>query len=192
MVEFEADDALASGAVRFAEDPQVEQVLICSPDKDLAQCVRGNRIVLFDRLRRRILDDAAVTLKFGVPPASIPDWLALVGDDADGLPGVPRWGAKSAAILLARYQTLDRIPDEATAWTVAVRGAAALAESLRGHRAEAVLYRQLATLRAGRPLGGGLSDLEWRGAWRPALESLCREIGETELLDRVPRWRQPD
>lgn len=192
MVDFEADDALATGAARFAQDPLIERVFICSPDKDLAQCVQGDRIVLWDRLRRRILDEPAVVEKFGVSPRSIPDWLALVGDDADGLPGVPRWGAKSAATVLARYGTLEAIPDEAAAWTVPVRGAAALAENLRSLRTDAALYRRLATLRTDVPLAEGIDDLEWRGAWRPALESLCRELGETELLERVPRWRQPD
>ena len=134
MVEFEADDALAAAAARYAGEPAVEQVVIASPDKDLAQCVRGNRVVCADRLRKKTLDEAGVVEKFGVPPASIPDWLALVGDSADGYPGLPRWGAKSAAAVLARWLHIDRIPDQARDWGVAVRGAEALAASLREGR----------------------------------------------------------
>lgn len=189
MVEFEADDALATAAARWAGLPEVEQVLVCTPDKDLAQCVRGTRVVCFDRMRRRTIDEAAVVEKFGVAPASIPDWLALVGDDADGIPGIPRWGTKSASALLARYQRLEAIPHDATRWGVTVRGAASLAESLREHRDEALLYRRLATLRTDVPLGEQLEDLRWRGARRPELTALCRDIGEERLIDRVQRWR---
>jgi len=189
MVEFEADDALATGAARFGASSEVEQVLICTPDKDMAQCVAGSRVVCFDRMRRRILDEAGVLAKFGVSPASIPDWLALVGDDADGIPGVPRWGGKSASALLARYGHLEAIPDQETQWTVVVRGAAALAESLREHREEAVLYRRLATLRTDVPLAEGIEDLRWLGALRPELTGLCREIGDESFVERVPRWR---
>jgi 5'-3' exonuclease len=190
MVEFEADDALATAAARFATSSSVEQVLICSPDKDLAQCVRGSRVACFDRMRRRILDEAAVVAKFGVSPASIPDWLALVGDDADGIPGVPRWGPKSASALLARYEHLDAIPDDDTQWGVAVRGAAGLADSLREHREEASLYRLLATLRTDVPLVEEIEDLRWHGALRPELTSLCREIGDERFIERVPRWHE--
>jgi 5'-3' exonuclease len=189
MVEFEADDALATGAARFGVSSEVEQVLICTPDKDMAQCVSGSRVVCFDRMRRRILDEPAVLAKFGVSPASIPDWLALVGDDADGIPGVPRWGGKSASALLARYGHLEAIPDQETQWTVVVRGAAALAESLREHREEAILYRRLATLRTDVPLAEGIDDLRWRGALRRELTELCREIGDESFIERVPRWR---
>jgi 5'-3' exonuclease len=188
MVEFEADDALATAAARYGRSTDVEQILICTPDKDMAQCVHGSRIVCFDRMRRRTIDEAAVVAKFGVSPASIPDWLALVGDDADGIPGVPRWGAKSASTLLARYEHLEAIPDDATRWEVTVRGAAALAESLREHREEALLYRRLATLRTDVPLGEEIEDLRWRGALRPELTSLCREIGDERLIERVHRW----
>ena len=163
MVDFEADDALATGAHRYAALPEVEQVVICSPDKDLAQCVRGARVVTLDRMRRRLFDEEGVKEKFGVAPASIPDWLALVGDDADGIPGVPRWGAKSAAVLLARYRSLEDIPDEEDEWDVPVRGAAALAASLRAHREEARLYRTLATLRTDVPLPEDLEALRYRG-----------------------------
>ena len=188
MVEFEADDALATAAARFAVSSEVEQVLICTPDKDMAQCVSGSRVVCFDRMRRRILDEPAVVEKFGVSPASIPDWLALVGDDADGIPGVPRWGAKSASAVLARYGHLEAIPDEATQWSATVRGAAALAQSLREHRDEATLYRRLTTLRTDVPLAEGIGDLAWGGALRAELTQLCRELGDESLIERVHRW----
>jgi len=187
MIEFEADDALATAAARFA--PEVEQVVICSPDKDLTQCVRGQQIVCLDRMRRRVTDEDGVVERFGVPPGSIPDYLALVGDSADGLPGVPRWGAKSTAAVLARYGHLEAIPDSEQEWDVKVRGAAALAATLSEHREEALLYRRLATLRSDVPLAEKLGDLEWRGARRPELEALCGEIAERRLLDRVPAWR---
>ncbi len=180
MVEFEADDALATGALRYAASREVEQVVVCSPDKDLAQCVRGGRVVTFDRMRRRLFDEEGVKDKFGVSPASIPDWLALVGDEADGIPGVPRWGAKSAAAVLARYRNLEAIPDVDREWDVPVRGAAALAASLRSHREQAVLYRRLATLRVDVPLREGLEDLRYRGARRADLEALGAALGDPE------------
>jgi 5'-3' exonuclease len=189
MVEFEADDALATAAARFAVSDEVEQILICTPDKDMAQCVSGSRIVCFDRMRRRMLDEPEVVAKFGVSPASIPDWLALVGDDADGIPGVPRWGGKSASALLARYGHLEAIPDQEAQWSVVVRGAAALAKSLREHREEAALYRRLATLRTDVPLVEGIEDLRWRGALRSELTTLCREMGDQRFIERVHRWR---
>src|SRR6185436_5310284 len=132
MVEFEADDALAAGAARWAEADGVEQVILCTPDKDMSQCVRGSRIVCFDRMRRRLLDEEGVRQRYGVGPGSIPDWLALVGDTADGYPGVPRWGEKAATAVLGRYAHLEDIPDDARRWEVSVRGAAGLAEILRG------------------------------------------------------------
>jgi 5'-3' exonuclease len=188
MIEFEADDALATAGARF-DRAGVEQILICSPDKDLAQCVRGTRVVCFDRMRRKILDEPGVLAKFGVPPASIPDWLALVGDDADGIPGVPRWGGKSASALLARYGHLEAVPDDEAQWDVALRGAAGLAQSLRAHRDEVLLYRRLATLRTDVPLAEDIDDLRWRGARRSELTSLCRELGDERFLERVQRWR---
>jgi 5'-3' exonuclease len=191
MVEFEADDALATGAARLRDDPGVEQVVICSPDKDLSQCVVGTRVICRDRRRGLDRDEAGVVARFGVPPSSIPDWLALVGDSADGIPGLPGWGEKSASAVLARYRTLEAIPDEAGRWDVAVRSPDRLAASLREHRVEAAFYRGLATLRADVPLAESLADLEWRGARRPQLEAICLEIGYAELLERVPRWR-PD
>lgn len=189
MVEFEADDALATFAARAAADPIVDQVVICSPDKDLTQCVRGSRVVCLDRLRKRVTDEPGVVEKFGIPPTSIPDWLALVGDDADGIPGVPRWGARSASIILAHYRHIEDIPDEASKWKVNVRGAAALAKSLRQHRIEAALYRTLATLREDAPLVETIEDLRWQGARRDELVAFCAEIGEGELAGRIERWR---
>jgi 5'-3' exonuclease len=189
MIEFEADDALATFAARAAAAPIVDQVVICSPDKDLTQCVRGTRVVCLDRLRKRVIDEAGVVEKFGIPPASIPDWLALVGDDADGIPGVPRWGARSASIVLAHYRHIEDIPDEASKWKVNVRGAAALAESLRQHRIEVALYRTLATLRDDAPLTETIEDLRWQGAKRDDLTTFCAGIGDTELVGRIERWR---
>jgi 5'-3' exonuclease len=189
MVEFEADDALATAAARLRDDSQVEQVVICSPDKDLSQCVVGTRVICRDRRRRLDRDEAGVVSRFGVPPASIPDWLALVGDSADGFPGVPGWGEKSASAVLARYCTIDAIPGDAALWKVDVRSPDRLAASLRGHRVEAALYRRLATLRTDVPLAEGLAELAWRGARRRELEAVCVEIGYGKLLERVPRWR---
>ncbi len=191
MVEFEADDALATAAARFRETPGVEQVVICSPDKDLSQCVVGRRVICCDRRRGLDRDEAGVLSRFGVAPSSIPDWLALVGDSADGIPGIPGWGEKSASAVLARYRTVDAIPDEAARWNVDVRNPDRLAASLRDRRADVVLYRTLAMLRIDVPLAEGVEDLEWRGGRRRDLEALCREIGYGELLARVPRWR-PD
>jgi 5'-3' exonuclease len=186
MVEFEADDALATAAKRWAADPAVEQVVIASPDKDLAQCVRGTRVVCAHRLRRKTLDEAGVVEKFGVPPASIPDWLALAGDSADGYPGLPRWGAKSATAVLARWKHIDRIPDQARDWDVAVRGAEALAASLREGRAQSQLFRTLATLREDVPLTESLDELRWRGPRRDELDRLCAEIGDAGFPGSVP------
>ncbi|MBL9078607.1 MAG: flap endonuclease [Planctomycetes bacterium] len=185
MVEFEADDALATAAARFAGDPRVVQVRLCTPDKDLAQMVRGDRIVQLDRRKQLVLDEAAVRAKFGVGPQSIPDLLALVGDEQDGIPGVPRWGAKSAATVLARYEHLAAIPRDAADWDVAVRGATALAQSLAEHRSEVALWHRLATLRTDVPLAESLDDLRWRGP-APDLAPLCRELGYERLLERVP------
>jgi 5'-3' exonuclease len=188
MVEFEADDALATAAFRWKG--RVDQVVLCTPDKDMAQLVTGSKVVLWDRKNDVILDEAGVIEKFGVEPASIPDWLALVGDAVDGIPGLPKWGKKSAAALLARYRHVGHIPDEARAWDVPVRGATGLAETLRDRRDELGLYVRLATLRHDVPLTEELADLEWRGARRTELEALCARIGAPRLLERVRRWRE--
>jgi 5'-3' exonuclease len=187
MIEFEADDALATAAARWAEAPGVEQVVICTPDKDLAQCVRGRRVVCLDRRRRIVLDEDGVVAKFGVPPACIPDWLALVGDTSDGIPGVPGFGPKSASAILARYGRIEDIPDDAARWQVSLRGAPALAESLRALRTEVALYRQLATLRLDVPLTETLDDLRWRGPREAELVAFCAELGDDEY--RGPRAR---
>ncbi len=184
MVEFEADDALAAATARFADE--VDQVVIASPDKDLCQCVRGERVVLWDRRRDIVLDEPAVIEKHGVPPAAIPDLLALIGDSADGIPGIPRWGAKSTAQVLTRYGAIEQIPDDEGAWDIKVRGAKTLAQNLAAQREDAMLYKRLATLRTDVPLlQTALADLEWRGADREALEALCATLGETSLLERV-------
>jgi 5'-3' exonuclease len=189
MVEFEADDALATGAARFRDAPGVEQVVICSPDKDLSQCIVESRVICRDRRQRVDRNEEDVVAKFGVPPASIPDWLGLVGDSADGIPGIPGWGAKSTSIVLGHYLEIEAIPDAASEWDVQVRGRERLAAALAERREEAALYRRLATLRTDVPLAEDLGQLEWRGPRRAELEALCRAIGAEEILDRVPRWR---
>lgn len=188
MVEFEADDALAAGAARFRDDPAVEQVLICSPDKDLAQAVSGTRVVCLDRRRDIVIDEEGVQKKFGVRPESIPDWLGLVGDSADGYPGIPGWGAKSASAVLGRFVHLEQIPPDPGEWGLPAGRAGRLADSLRSHSQEAILYRRLATLRQDVPLVEELADLEWRGA-RGQLRELCQSWGEGGLPNRVPRWQ---
>jgi len=187
MVEFEADDAIASAAVRFQEDPEVEQIVICSPDKDLAQLVSGSRVVCWDRRRNIVYDDKAVIEKYGVPPASIPDWLALVGDSADGFPGIPAWGEKSAASVLAAYSQIEAIPEDHLQWGLPAGRALRLAENLRAQKEEAFLYRRLATLRRDVPINQQAKDLEWRGA-KKQFRDLCLELGDKNLPERIPRW----
>jgi 5'-3' exonuclease len=187
MVEFEADDALASAALRFSGEVGVEQVVICSPDKDVAQLVSGNRVVCWDRRRDIVYDEAAVLAKFGVRPASIPDWLALVGDSADGYPGLSGWGPKSASTVLSRYEHLEAIPEDSSQWGLGTARALRLAESLRLHQEDVLLYRRLATLRHDVPLQETTNDLEWRGAHQ-RLQQLCGELGSDTLCKRVPRW----
>jgi len=172
MVEFEADDALASGAVRAAADPRVERVVICTPDKDLAQCVRGTRIVQLNRRTRTTIDEAGVIAKFGVPPTSIPDYLALVGDAADGYPGLRGWGAKSTAAVLARFGHLEDIPADWRAWGVNATSPAALARTLDENRELALLFRTLATLRTDVATFSDVTELEWRGP-RPEFAALA-------------------
>jgi len=187
MVEFEADDALATAAARYRGE--AEQVIVATPDKDLAQCVDGTRVVMLDRMRRRVLDEAAVREKWGVPPAAIPDWLALVGDSADGYPGLPGWGERSASALLAVYSHIEAIPDDPRAWSVKVRGADRLASVLAARRDEVALYKRLATLRTDAPVAEPLAALEWRGA-TPALRDFCERNGYRDLPGRVHRWAE--
>lgn len=177
MIEFEADDALASAAQRWDRRKEVEQILICSPDKDLAQCVVGSQVVCLDRRRKRVMDEKGVVDKFGVGPASIPDWLALVGDSADGIPGIPGWGRKSASTVLSRYRHLEDIPPRTENWDLQLRRADNLAQNLRERSEEVLLYRRLATLREDVPLVEELEDLEWPGVHSLELEELCNEMG---------------
>jgi 5'-3' exonuclease len=191
MVEFEADDALGTAAARFKKNKSVEQVIICSPDKDLSQLVSGNRVVCWDRRRDIIIDEAGVMEKFGVPPQSIPDWLALVGDSADGYPGIPGWGAKSASVVLSHYEHMESIPDDPVKWKVSSISpgrAASLAGSLSQRREEALLYKKLAMVREDVPLEEKLSDLKWQGAWE-RLKDVCHQLGDEKIPLRIPRWR---
>lgn len=185
-IEFEADDAIASAAIRWVED--VEQVVIVTPDKDLCQVVVGDAIVTFNRITGVMLDEAGVVDKFGIHPESIPDYLALVGDTADGVPGLPGWGAKSAAAVLSRYPRLELIPESPTDWEVAVRGAPRLAETLRTRREDAHLYRELTTLRLDVSLAEELSDLEWKGVPRGRFLTFCDSMGLDAEDVRVDRW----
>jgi 5'-3' exonuclease len=180
MVDQEADDALAAAAFRASADPRVERVFICTPDKDLAQCVRDDRIVQLDRRNRAIRNETGVIEKFGVGPGSIPDYLALVGDAADGFPGVPGWGAKSVATVLARYAHLEAIPRDESKWDVNVRGAAKLSASLRDHWQDALLFRDLATLRTDAEVFTSVDEIEWKGPTN-AFAPLCQRLGVPEL-----------
>jgi len=192
MVEFEADDALGTAAKRFNKAKSVDQILICSPDKDLAQLVSGDKIVCWDRRREIIINEAGVVEKYGVSPQSIPDWLALVGDSADGYPGIPGWGAKSASLVLAHYGHMEAIPNDPGKWQVNSIGpvrAASLAESLSQRREEALLYKQLATIRKDVPLKDKLTDLKWQGAYK-RLMKFCHDLGDEKIPLRIPRWRQ--
>ena len=192
MVELEADDAIGTAAARFGADPAVERILICTPDKDMAQCVVGDRIVLRDRRRQITYDEAGVLEKWGVAPASIPDWLALVGDSSDGFPGLPGWGAKSAAAILRRYSSLEAIPARASEWDVTgVTGAVRLAAVLAEQRTDALLYRTLARLRLDAPLPqAAAADLEWRGTPRTTWERFCDRWGLDRLRGRPHRWAE--
>jgi len=180
MVEFEADDALAAGAMAAARDPRVERVFICTPDKDLAQCVVGNRIVQLDRRKNLISDEAAVVQKFGVPPSSIPDYLALVGDAADGYPGLQGWGAKSSAAVLAKFLHLESIPSDYRDWHVNVSSAGSLAATLNRDRERALLFRTLATLRTDIPLFKDVDELKWAGP-TPAFDKFATRFDQARV-----------
>ncbi len=190
MTELEADDALASAAAVVADDPRAEQVLICTPDKDLGQCVRGREVVCLDRRKNSIVDEDAVRARFGVGPGSVPDWLALVGDSADGFPGVPGWGPKAASAVLGRYATLETIPPHGSDWKVPLPAGrvASLAAALAQNLAEAALFKKLATCVVDRdllPTGAGAVDsLEWRGP-APAFAHMCQRLEAPELQRRA-------
>ena len=188
MVEYEADDAIATAAFRWQGNLQVDQIVICSPDKDLTQMVRGQQVVCLDRRRNITYDEAGVREKFGISPGSIPDYLGLVGDSADGIPGIPRWGAKSTASILSRYKHIEAIPYDPSEWQVQLRGAGALASSLAANRAEALLYRELATLRVDVELPETLDQLKWNGVRRNDFEKLCTELGFSRLTVRPEEW----
>ena len=194
MVEWEADDAIAAAAKRFAGDPRVERIVVCTPDKDMAQLVEGERVVLWDRRRDITYDEAAVKAKWGVAPESVPDRLALVGDASDGYPGLPGWGDKAASAVLARYGHFEAIPAKASDWDVpGLRSAVTLAATLRDRMDEALLYRNLAMLRT---VVDGVTipqtdadELEWRGADRPTWEAFCDRYGLKRLRARPHRWQ---
>lgn len=187
MDRWEADDALATAAVRFA--PVVEQVRILTPDKDLGQVVQGSRIVQVDRIRRKLIDEDTVRAVRGVPPSSVPDLLALVGDAADGIPGLAGFGAKSAAAVLARWGTIERIPDDAAKWDVKVTGAPRLAATLAAERDDAMLYKKLATLVTDVPLPESLEELHFRGVPRESFDTLCTQLESKDLRSRPVRFR---
>jgi len=188
MKEFEADDAMATAAARFRD--QVEQVRLLTPDKDLGQCIRSTRVVQVDRRSGRVLDEAGLLALRGIRPESIPDWLALVGDDADGIPGLLGFGEKGAALLLNHYLHLEQIPDQAASWAVRPRGAERLAQTLAAHRPEAALYRELATLIEEVPLPESLEELRFQGVPRAEYGRFCDRLGLTTLKGRPRRWRE--
>lgn len=192
MREFEADDALATGAARFRD--AVEQVRILTPDKDLGQCLAGRRVVQVDRIRNREIDEEALLARRGIRPASVPDWLALVGDDADGIPGIPGFGEKTASALLARYGHLEEVPADPGRWPPGIRAADRLAGALASGREEALLFRRLATLVGDVPLPGSLEDLRWRGVPRDRFQAWCQSLGagglRAALEARPARWAE--
>jgi 5'-3' exonuclease len=191
MVEDEADDAIAAAVDRFGDDDRLTQIVICSVDKDLGQLVDGDRIVLRDRMRKITYDEAGIVAKFGVPPDSIPDYLALVGDSSDGFPGLPGWGAKSAAAVLAKFGHLDRIPASVLEWELDIRNASRLSMTLEQQRADALLYRRLATLNRDARIDdvtGTLDELAWSGVPRAEFVGLCDDLGFDTVRERVHRW----
>lgn len=187
MDRWEADDALGTAAVRWRDD--VDQVRIMTPDKDLGQSVCGDRVVLVDRMRKKVANEAAIRERRGVGPASIPDLLALIGDSADGIPGLPGFGEKGAASVLATYEHIENIPDDAASWTCKVRGADRLAATLADRRQDALLYRTLATLAVDVPLEESLDDLAYAGVPQGEFAALCDSLGHERLAARPTRWR---
>ncbi len=188
MVKFEADDAIATAVARFKKVKSVEQVVICSVDKDLTQMVDGDRVICWDRRREIVLNEQGVTEKFGVGPQSIPDFLALVGDSADGYPGIQGWGEKSTAAVLAKFKHIESIPKDPQKLPLGLGRATTLLENLQQNYKEALLFRELSTLRTDVPLKETLADLKWQGAY-PRLKKLCEELGDTRIPERISKWR---
>lgn len=188
QVKFEADDAIATAAAKFKKSKQVEQIIICSVDKDLTQMVEGNRVICWDRRREILLNEKGVIEKFGVSPESIPDFLALVGDSADGYPGIQGWGEKSTATVLAKYKHIENIPNDPTKLGLSVGRATTLLENLQKNYKDALLFRELSTLRTDVPLKETLADLKWQGA-TSKLKKVCKELGSESILERVKKWQ---
>lgn len=188
MVKFEADDAIATAVAKFRKVKSVEQVVICSVDKDLTQMVDGQKVICWDRRREILLDDEGVIEKFGVSPKSIPDYLALVGDSADGYPGIKGWGEKSTATVLAKFKHIESIPQDPKKLPLSLGRATTLIENLQANYEDALLFRELSTLRTDVPLKETHNDLKWQGA-HLRLKKLCREVGEERIPERVTRWR---
>lgn len=188
QVKFEADDAIATAVAKFKKSKQVEQIVICSVDKDLTQMVDGDRVICWDRRREIFLNEKGVIDKFGVSPESIPDFLALVGDSADGYPGIQGWGEKSTAAVLAKYKHIEAIPKDPNKIPLSLGRATTLLENLNNHYKQALLYRELSTLRTDVPLKEALADLKWEGA-TPRLKKVCKELRSESIIERVKKWR---
>ena len=188
MVKFEADDAIASAVAKFKKVKSVEQIIICSVDKDLTQMVEGDRVICWDRRREILLNEKGVIEKFGVPPESIPDFLALVGDSADGYPGIQGWGEKSTSTVLANYRHIESIPNDPAKLGLGLGRATTLLENLRNNYKDALLFRELSTLRRDVPIKENLADLKWRGA-TAKLKKVCKELGSESTMERVKKWQ---
>lgn len=188
MYRFQADDALATGAFALRKDPQVDQVVICTTDADLYQCISAERVVVLDRIRKRVTDEPAVRSKLGIEPRQFPDFLALVGAASKGLPGIPGWGQKATATVLGRYGTLEQIPEDVSAWDVSPRGASRLASALAAQREEAMLIKALATLRTDLPIDCTPAKLRWEGVDRARLGRIIDATGTQDLYERLQRW----
>ena len=188
QVNYEADDVIATAAAKFKKLKSVEQIVICSVDKDLTQMVDGVRVICWDRRREIVLDENGVTDKFGVPPESIPDFLALVGDSADGYPGIQGWGEKSTATVLAKYKHIENIPKDPKKLGLGLGRSTTLLENLRNNYQDALLFRELSTLRTDVPFKENLNDLKWQGATQ-RLKKVCMELGSESILERIKKWR---
>ena len=189
QVKFEADDAIATAVAKFKKSKQVGQIIICSVDKDLTQMVDGDRVICWDRRREILLNETGVIEKFGVPPESIPDFLALVGDSADGYPGIQGWGEKSTSTVLAKYKHIEAIPDDPNKLGLGLGRATTLLDNLKTNYKDALLFRELSTLRTDVPLKENLADLKWQGAY-PRLKKFCHGLGSQSILERITRWRK--